>query len=130
MRLIWVIFLLVGQVAMASGLPLIEEVDRPKYWVEQSGSGVFTPGEQRRNAEARRLMRLHGSVYVSMEYTIDLNGRVIDVTPTAIEPAGLNPEFFTVLQKYKRFKAAPGVPPAAIRVRVTRQRNWIPGPTN
>lgn len=126
MRLSWLVFLFGGQLALASDLPLIEEVDLPKYWVAQSGSGMFTPEEQRRDAEARRLMRLHGSVYVSMEYTIDLNGRVRDLTPTAIEPAGLNPEYFIVLQKHRRFKAAPDVPPTAVRVRVTRQRNWIP----
>lgn len=130
MRLIWVAFLLAGPFAMASELPLVEEVDLPKYWVLQSGSGAFTPGDQRRHAEASRLIRLHGSVYVSMEYTIGVDGRVSNVTPTAIEPAGLDPELFTVTQKYMRYKAAPGVPPAAVRVRVIRQRNWIPDSAN
>lgn len=130
MRLIWLVFLLAGQLAMASELPLIEEVDLPKYWVLQSGSGALTSGDQKRYAEGRRLIQLHGSVYVSMEYTIDLDGRVSKVTPTAIEPAELNPALFTVVQKYMRYKAAPGTPPTAVRVRVIRQRNWNPDPAN
>ena len=104
----------------------VDEKDLGKYWTGRSGASAGSPALDRMNRAIFSAIRKHGRVYVTMDFTINVDGSVSDVLVTKIEPAEVDAKPFAAIQstfKYDPVDATKAVP---VRVHVLRQPNWIP----
>lgn len=110
----------------ASALTSVNENDLDHYWKGRSGAGVLSPALQRMNQAMFSAMRKHGTVYVTMDFTINVDGSVSDVVVSKIEPAEVDPKPFAAIQSSFKYDPVDGTTPVPVRVHVSRRPNWIP----
>ena len=117
--------LLVANAVRAAPLPISEKAAE-LYWVRQGQSLTLSPAYQRMAAASRAAIMKHGRIYVTMEYTIELSGKVSNVVVLKIEPTAVDSKPFAAMMTLAKFAVAPNTKPTIIRVHVERQPNWIP----
>lgn len=108
-----------------AGEPTISPKELPNYWIEQGAYGKLSPAMQRMSAEQFAVLKKH-DVYVTMDYTIELNGKRSNIKISKIEPDTVDPKPFAAMFTLAVYKPAPGVKPTRVHVHVERARSWIP----
>ena len=104
----------------------VNEEDLGQYWKGRSGASAGSPALDRMNRAIFSAMRKHGTVYVTMDFTINVDGSVSDVLVSKIEPTEVDPKPFAGIQSTFKYDPVDTIKPVPVRVHVERQPNWIP----
>jgi hypothetical protein len=127
-KVLMVISVIFASALQATSILSIDEKDLPLYWVGSSGSGTFSPAMQKLNDMQFRDLEKYGTVYITMDYTINADGSVTDVKMIKIEPSQANPKPYVMFESVFKYTPASGIQPRKTRVSAHRRPIRIPKP--
>ena len=125
LKILLFLSLVVASKIQAAPLAISEKATE-HFWIRQSQSLTLSPAYQRMAAASQAAIKKYGHIYVTMDYTIELSGKVSNVVVLKIEPAEVDPKPFAALMTLAKFAVAPNAKPTIVRVHVQRQPHWIP----